>query len=243
MRVMRYIKPNGRYILDVASGPIPHPEYLIYSSGYDFHICIDFSIVALQEARRKLGGKGIYIFGDITNLPLQDNAVDAVISLHTIYHVPECQQLTAFQEIIRVVKPGCSAVVVYSWGQRSFLIRLPFKLLRAVTRGLWVLRSWLLGSLHRKGYTEGTKKCGPPWPDLSRLYFYTHKYEWFNKQMRGSHDFELLVWSSVNTPFLETCIHPWLLGRQALELIYWFEERFPHVAGRLGEYPMFVFRK
>ncbi|MGH7900145.1 MAG: hypothetical protein ACRENZ_00240, partial [Thermodesulfobacteriota bacterium] len=71
LRVSRHIEPSGKYFLDVASGPITHPEYLIYSTGFHIRICVDLSFLALREAKRKLGDKGIYILADITNLPLE----------------------------------------------------------------------------------------------------------------------------------------------------------------------------
>jgi uncharacterized protein YbaR (Trm112 family) len=48
MRVKRHIRGGGKYLLDVASGPVQYPEYLTYSSGFDFRICMDFSIGALR---------------------------------------------------------------------------------------------------------------------------------------------------------------------------------------------------
>jgi SAM-dependent methyltransferase/uncharacterized protein YbaR (Trm112 family) len=108
LRVNRYLKNNGRFLLDAGSGPIQYLDYLTYSAGYDYRICVDLSFLALKEARSKLGEKGIYILGDITNIPLQDNAVDGAISLHTVYHVPKDEQISAFYEIHRVLKPGSS---------------------------------------------------------------------------------------------------------------------------------------
>ncbi|MBI4229116.1 MAG: class I SAM-dependent methyltransferase [Deltaproteobacteria bacterium] len=121
LRVHRYIKSSGKYFLDVASGPITHPEHLSYSNGFDIRICVDLSFLALKEARKKLEHKGIYLLADITNLPLKDDLVDAIVSLHTIYHVPADEQSKAFHEVYRVLKQGSSAVVVYSWGPLVFL--------------------------------------------------------------------------------------------------------------------------
>jgi uncharacterized protein YbaR (Trm112 family) len=70
LRVNRYIQPHGKYFLDAGSGPIQYDEYLTYSAGYEFRICLDLSLLALKEARKKLGDKGIYILGDVTNIPL-----------------------------------------------------------------------------------------------------------------------------------------------------------------------------
>ncbi|MDB5174653.1 MAG: hypothetical protein JWN51_3426, partial [Phycisphaerales bacterium] len=55
LRVNRYLHPKGDYLLDVASGPVQYPEYLTYSQGYKRRICMDISVQALREARRKVG--------------------------------------------------------------------------------------------------------------------------------------------------------------------------------------------
>ena len=44
-RVKRYLRENGKYFLDAGCGPIPHKEYLDYSTGYQSRICIDFSLL------------------------------------------------------------------------------------------------------------------------------------------------------------------------------------------------------
>ena len=228
LRVRRYIKPSGKYFLDVASGPITHPEYFRYSDGFDIRICVDLSFLALKEARKKLGDKGIYLLADITNLPLKDDLVDAVVSLHTIYHVPADEQNKAFHEVYRVLKPGSSAVVVYSWGPPVFLTKMMIttaQKIRAVTSKGNILRS--------KQYTE---------PSGANLYFHSHNYKWFISQ-KWRFDFDILPWRSVSPLFLKTCIHSWLFGKQILALLYWLEERFPYLAGQLGQYPMIVIKK
>ena len=105
-RVQRHIDASGTYLLDIASGPIPLPEYLGYSEGYDIRVCADISIRALREARARLGDRGVYVLCDITRIPIRDDSVDGFVSLHTIYHVEAGEQLTAFSELVRVLKPG-----------------------------------------------------------------------------------------------------------------------------------------
>lgn len=115
LRVNRYLKPVGKYFLDAGSGPVQYPEYLTYSQGYKHLICMDISLRALHEARRRIGARAILILGDITRIPFRSNALDAVVSLHTIYHVPQDEQREAFEELYRVLKPGRSGVIVYSF--------------------------------------------------------------------------------------------------------------------------------
>ena len=51
------------------SGPIQYPEYLTYSEGYQYRLCLDISIVALIEARKRIGEKGLFVVADVSNLP------------------------------------------------------------------------------------------------------------------------------------------------------------------------------
>jgi hypothetical protein len=85
-RVGAYLPESGTYLLDAGSGPIPHPVQMKYHTNYKRRICLDFSLEALQEAQRKLGVRGIYVLGDVTNLPFRDDVIDAVISNHVLYH-------------------------------------------------------------------------------------------------------------------------------------------------------------
>lgn len=113
LRLNNYL-PGGKYILDVASGSIPNDEYLTFCQKYEAKVCIDFSIQALKEATIHLNGRGIFILGDMTNLPLEDGCIDSVISMHTVYHVPQEEQTKAVGEACRVLNQGGVAVIVYS---------------------------------------------------------------------------------------------------------------------------------
>jgi len=229
-RVRAHLVPHGRFILDAASGPIPHPEQSIYSEGFDVRICLDFSFAALQGARAKLGRKGLYILADVTRMPLRDGSVDAVVSAHTLYHVPADEQETALREIYRVLKPAARAVVVYSWGQHSALMRL-----LSPRRGLNRRIAALLTRRHAEAPAS-------PAPSM-QSYAHFHPYSWFRRALRtlGSHD--IACWRSVDVEFQRAYIHDWLLGREILAVLAWMEERFPSIFGRLGQYPMFVIRK
>ncbi len=81
LRTARYFRPQGKYLLDAASGPVQYPEYVDYSKNYDFRICIDFSFLALKEAQKKLGNKGIFLLADVTNLLLKDNMYLSLLNL------------------------------------------------------------------------------------------------------------------------------------------------------------------
>jgi SAM-dependent methyltransferase len=233
MRVNDYIQPKGRFLVDVASGPVQYEEYLSYSEYYDYRICVDISLRALQEAQSKLGPKGIYILGDIANLPFEDNWADAIVSLHTIYHLPADLQPKAIQEIHRVLKPCCSAVIVYSWGFHSVLMNLtcfPFRVYAFLRRRLAQFMNKIKNLRNQSDQHEAF------------LYAKPLNYKFFSKYPWGF-DFKIVVWRSLGVPLTRFYIQSWLAGRSILRMVQNFEQKYPQTSGRFGQYPLFVIRK
>ncbi|HXC01375.1 MAG TPA: class I SAM-dependent methyltransferase [Opitutaceae bacterium] len=223
---------GGKYLLDVASGSIPHAEYLEFSRHYDVRICVDFSIRALREARAKLGDAGLYLLGDITRLPLASGVVDDVISLHTVYHVPRAEQTAAIDELVRVAKPGGRAVIVYVWAS-SVAMNASFALRRALGRIKHALRP--KGGAVSPG--PSSSSATPP------LYFSPQNHDWFAQEIAGKHGAMLKVWSAVSMLFQAHFFSDHGLGRLTLALVKKIEDCFPWLAGRYGQYPMFVIDK
>ena len=215
LRLNRHLSARkGKYFMDVASGPIQYQEYLTYSAGFERRLCVDISFSALEQAQRKLGDRGLFLLADITNLPLQAGVIDGAVSLHTIYHVPADEQDRAFNEIHRVLSPGARAAIVYSWGGQALGMRValfPIKL--ALNIGRTLLSLFKIG-----------KKKEP------LLYFHPQPYRWF-KSKDWAFKYDIVVWRSLNLTFLRLYIHKYLGGKSILQLIYWIEERLPHVAG------------
>lgn len=237
-RVLRHLPPRGRYLLDAGSGPIQYPEYLEYSSGYGYRVCVDLSILALQEARQRIGSHGLYIVADIANLPLPAGLVEGAVSLHTIHHLPAAGQRKAMEELARVLVPGGQAVAVYGWGPSAPIeswTRLPVRLASAVL-GLYA-------RLRGAGRTEGSTTVESEGNSPRGTRTFKHGYAWLVENTRHLPGIEVLVWRSVSTNFLRAFIHGPLLGRWWLRLLYWLEERAPHWFGRVGQYPLIVIRK
>jgi hypothetical protein len=251
LRVNDHLPENGKYILDVASGPIQYNEYLTYSNNFEKRICCDVSFEALRGAARRLGNKGIYIQADITNIPIKDGSIDGFISLHTIYHVPSEKQILAFYELARVTRNGGGGVVVYSWGSNSWgtKISAPWRaLLTLGARARIALRPFVPSAMVRwikrggrvptAGETHGAIKYA-----ASHFCFHSHNFEWYRRNIAASGGWTLQVWRSVSMRFLKRRIPDNAVGRSMLALIYRMERLFPGAFGRIGEYPMFVFRK
>ena len=113
-KVLQFLPGSGDRILDAGSGPIQYPEYLEYSQGFSKRVCVDLSQHALDEARKKLGDHGEYVRASLLELPFPADSFDAAVSLHTIYHIDSSRQEDAVRELLRVLKPGARAVVVYA---------------------------------------------------------------------------------------------------------------------------------
>jgi len=250
MRINDHIEPRGKYLLDAASGPVQYREYLSYSEKYDHRICADVSLTALKKAKAKLGDKGIYIQCDITQLPLKTASVDAFVSLHTIYHVPEKKQAAAFRELERVLSPGKTGAVVYTWGPHCTPMLLLMDPVQASKR---LLKSVLPAAvLNRLKGVPGTPSsaidAGPSSESHQQkaeptLYYHAHDYAWFQREIASTAGWDVRIWRSVSVPFLKLYMRSKLLGKQLLSVLFWIENAAPHVCGKFGYYPLLLFTK
>lgn len=236
LRVARHLKSSGHMLLDAGSGPVQYPEYLVYSQGFDYRVCADISIVALQEARKRLGARGLYVVADVANLPFKPDAFDGVVSLHTFHHLPAQDQGRAYREVYRVMAPGRSAVIVNGWTESPLLRRL----------------NWLVTLMEKTqrlaGRVRGRKLAAAPQKPAAgemRTGTFIHKFDaaWLKQELGGQILYQIFVWRSVNVRFLRAVIHSLTGGRFWLALLYWLEERFPRYFGEQGQYPMIVIRK
>jgi SAM-dependent methyltransferase len=237
-RVARQIKPEGQYLLDAGSGPIQYPAYLEYSQGYRYRVCADLSSVALQEARKRIGGSGLFVVADIANLPFAQGVFEGVVSLHTIHHLPADEHGRAYLELYRVLAPASTAVVVNGWDCPP---------LAALADGLIGLVRRLKGG---KLQVESSAQNLQPATYNSKpngTYVRKHNAAWLKRevssQLPPGSRVEIGVWRSVNVHFLRTFVHDKLAGRLWLRLLFWLEERFPRFCGENGQYPLIAIRK
>ena len=224
LRVNRHLRPRGKYLLDAGSGPIQYPEYLTYSQEYQYRVCADISAVALQEARKRIGdGAGLFVVADVAHLPFKAEAFEGVVSLHTIHHLPVEEHGQAYLELYRVLANGCAAVIVNGW-RSSPLGSLALGMVRVVER----LRG------------KRTARV----PTTARGTFVSKQNAaWLKREISSQMPVNIYVWRTFGVQFLRTFIHPRLVGRGLLRLLYWLEERFPGILGRNGQYPLIVIRK
>jgi len=245
LRVSRHIKPKGCLLLDAGSGPVQYPEYLGYSRGYNFRVCADISITALQEARKRLGENGLYLVADIAELPFKPSTFDAVISLHTIHHLPEDEHIDAYSELYRVLADNSSAVVVNGWPS-SPLLKFFEPLVRIAQRLRY--HYYRITGNEQPNADETCHKVGQPGlPHKGKpqkgTFTSRHGVSWVADQVGALMPVEIFVWRSVSVRFLRALIHPKLGGRTWLRILFWLEEQYPHFFGENGKYPLIVITK
>jgi ubiquinone/menaquinone biosynthesis C-methylase UbiE len=87
----------------------------LYSADYVHRVCLDLSERALKEARGKLGSHGLYVMGDVTNLPFREGTFDAILVSHVLYHIPDDEQANTVLELYSTLKDGGTCLIIYYW--------------------------------------------------------------------------------------------------------------------------------
>ena len=249
LRVLRHLKAQGRYLLDAGSGPIQYPEYLEYSRDYQARVCIDISIVALQDARRRIGdrgqgGHGLFVVADIANLPFKPEVFQGFVSLHTIHHLPIDEHVCAYGELQRVLAEGCSGVIVNGWDSPPLTV-LSDRLVHLVERIYSRTHDSHPGpDKHGNHALEGLGTRKKELPEQPQGTFVRKSSAAGLKREIGRQmPLKIFVWRSFNVRSLRTFIHERWGGRTLLRLLFWLEERFPRFFGENGQYPLIVIGK
>ena len=120
--VARLDLQTGANVLDVGCGTgasaLPAAE-AVGSDG--FVIGVDLSARLLEQARRKAKARGLanveFRLADMTALGYPDGRFDAVVSVFSIFFVPDMEGLV--RELWRMVRPG-GQLAVTTWGPRIF---------------------------------------------------------------------------------------------------------------------------
>ncbi len=108
-RVFEGMGSSGLF-LDAGCGAQPREEF---GAGFGKHVCVDFSIEGLIEARRVLGDRALCVCGSLLDLPFKDGVFDGVLASHVLYHIDAGQQFTAARELTRAVGRGGRVLVFY----------------------------------------------------------------------------------------------------------------------------------
>lgn len=242
LRINRHLIRPGKYLLDAGSGPIQYPAYLTYMDGYQYRLCMDISIVALQEARKRIGDKGLFVVGDVAHLPFCNDNFDGIVSLHTLHHLPLSEQKKAYLSINRVLKPGHNAVLVNGWTE-SFLMKKWAWLRKFMEKiGKWIQKNKENRTADQKpeiaiNSPEKIEKVENTGTFVEKL-----TAEWIWKELSDM-NIEILVWRTVNVRFLRAVFHRALGGKFWLKMLYDLEEKYPGYFGKNGQYPLIVVHK
>lgn len=236
LRINRHLTHTGKYLLDAGSGPIQYPEYLTYSQGYSYRVCLDLSHVALVDARKRIGDHGLFVVADVSNLPFGEEVFDGVVSLHTFHHLPKEGRKNAYKETFRVLKKGVSAVVVNGWNYSPLMIR---------ATGLIKLGERLFHreiKLNSETTDESIKKQ-PAQEKPAGTFVEKFDAVTFKKEILPQYNARIYVWRSVSVRFLRAVIHKGWGGKVKLGILYFFEELFPRTLGEKGQYALIVIKK
>jgi ubiquinone/menaquinone biosynthesis C-methylase UbiE len=228
LRVNGALQPTGKFLLDAGSGPVQYEDYLTYSKGYQRRVCLDISIQALRQARERIGGHGLFVVGDLANLPFKPEAFDGVVSMHAIHHLPLEEHPRAFAELFRVLAPGRTAAIVNGWHE-PLLSRLAEPLIGLMRR--------LSGKPAKK------KKNWSAEDDPAGTFVEKLTPAWLKSEIGSRMPLEIRPWRSMSTRLLRWFVHPKLGGRLFLKVVFRLEDRFPKFFGENGQYPLIVISK
>lgn len=238
LRVGKFLLKNGHFFLDAGSGPIQYPEYLTYSECYRYRVCVDISLVALIEARKRLGNQGLYVVSDVSALPFCKNVFDGVISLHTLHHLPISDQKSGYHELFRVLAGGRNAVVVNGWTNSPLMHWSEF-----LIKFLEKVHVWFNQRADRPRMTGGKNKATKSIKEPAGTYVQKFTPEQLRMILGTRIPYEIRCWRSVSVRFLRAVIHPHLAGRFKLRILFWLENRFSYIFGVIGQYPMIILKK
>jgi SAM-dependent methyltransferase/uncharacterized protein YbaR (Trm112 family) len=220
----KYLRKRGTFLLDAGSGPVPRPELLTNGHLFTKRLCLDLSGSALRVARGQLGDAGEYVQGDMTNLPLKDDSIDAITCNHVIYQIPAEYQIAAFKEIWRVLKPGGVAIVVYLWAET------PLHALKRALRGQ-----------RRPKHGSGQAAASAAAPD-AELVHEPLTLSWFAAQ-QWPFRYTIDCFRMVNNNFMKNHVSDDWRGRTFLNALYMLQTVAPGLCGRLGVMPAIIIRK
>lgn len=223
LRVLTYIPDSGENILDMASGPIQYDEYFEYSKHFKKRYCIDLSQQALDQAKSKIGDRGVYICGSFLNISLEKDFFDCSISLHTIYHIDKNTQEDAVRKLIEVTKPGKNIIIVYSN---------PYSIIQFLLVPILTLKKIFLQWPKQKN--QNNKE--------SELYYFAHPIKWWYRFL-DSTSVKIVPWRSLPSEVQKRIIPNNKIGKKIFEMLFKMEEKYPDFFVSFFQYPMIILTK
>jgi len=240
LRITPYFSDGGKFFLDAGSGPVQYPEYLTYSMNFEKRVCADISITALIEARKKIGAHGLFVVADIANLPFTAGAFDGIVSLHTLHHLPLDEQEKAWMDLIRVLAPKKTAVVVNGWTESKMMKKWQPMMEKMEKIGRLIAR--IRGKELKKD--QKGKRAVSDTAQATGTFVQKLDASWIRSKldMPGILSVDIRCWRSVSVRWLRALIHQ-PFGRLALRILFRNEEKRPEFYGKYGQYPLIIIKK
>jgi ubiquinone/menaquinone biosynthesis C-methylase UbiE len=207
--------PGGRLFLDAGCGAKPR---VMFSRDFTRHVCVDVSLLGLQEARGKTGPKGLQVVADLAALPFRAQAFDGVLASHCLYHIDRDLQPAVLGELYRVARPGRNILVFYASNHNLVsLVHAGRRLLRGAAR-----------LLRRPGRRRNASGQSPS----PALYYYTHNPAQLTRGFEAVDLTCLRTLTRVETELLRR----WRLLPPMVALASFLERSFPHGMRYVGKY-------
>ncbi|MFN8427762.1 MAG: class I SAM-dependent methyltransferase [Anaerolineales bacterium] len=198
---MNGLIPTGKLLLDAGSGPVQYEEYKVYSQGYEKRVCLDISIQALREARTRIGDHGLFVVGDLANLPFKADAFDGAVSMHAIHHLALTEHPRAYAEIHRVLASGRRAAIVNGWHD-PFLSRMAEPLIALMRK---------LSGRSEKKKKEWLSEEAPAGTFVQKM-----TPAWLKREIGSKMTIEIKPWRSISTRILRWFVRPFGEARRSL---------------------------
>jgi ubiquinone/menaquinone biosynthesis C-methylase UbiE len=185
---------------------------------------IDFSIRGISVAREKMREMPTrFVVADLCCIPFRHATFDVAYSAHVLYHIADSElQALAFNEIMRIVRPGGFAIFILA-NPRPLLfpLRLFIRLIADTPVLCNIVRKFRSSPLPYRPMT------------LS----------WMRKHLEAHGDVGIEGYAVPSSWFNRNVSERTAAGRILWRGVYWLEVRFPRLAARLGNYVLITVRK
>jgi SAM-dependent methyltransferase len=107
----RILPKTGGLMLEVGAGAGRNSERY---KGFNRIILLDYSQTQLQQAKKRLGtdGKYVYVVADIYRLPFVDNLFDSTTMIRVLHHMADAP--LALKQLRNTLKPSSSFILEYA---------------------------------------------------------------------------------------------------------------------------------
>ncbi|WP_074987040.1 class I SAM-dependent methyltransferase [Paraburkholderia tropica] len=203
-------------LLDAGAGALQHAEYESLYLTFKKIFLLDLSYVAMQ--RINASNQRFRLVGSVDAIPLRAASIDCILSVNVINHVPSQNQELAIRDMLRVLRPGGRLVVVTYNPHRVNLSKILKKFRIRRGKNLPSTSDRNLGKLRNESlyWSAVTPEWWKKFEEDGILSFYPYRFLFITD--------------------LENLIPDNLLGRAALEILYFLQLIFRKAGVRWGAY-------